>query len=174
MTCCSCRDWMQGASSWGRAKIHMNEILPEVARGVSRVAADKGIAERLDRSNGAVTADPTRLRQVMLILLDNALAHTPGGGRVRLDSRVEEKRVILSVADTGSCVALEDLPHVFERFFRANRERDACSGQGLAIATSLVEAQDGSLRLESIEGAGTKAVISFASTDCHWTVHTSR
>lgn len=143
-----------------RAAISMSELLPEVAREVSRVADDKGVALILDQSEGVVAGDPTRLRQVLLILLDNALAHTPGGGRVRLDSRVEDKRVIVSVADTGAGVAPEDLPRVFERFFRAGKERDAGSGLGLAIAKSLVEAQDGSLRLESIQGIGTKAVIS--------------
>jgi signal transduction histidine kinase len=146
-----------------RATIHMKELLPEVAREVRRVAEEKGIALELDLSEGVVTADPTRLRQVLLALLDNALTHTPNGGRVRLESRVEEKRVILSVADTGSGVAPQDLPHVFERFFRANKERAAGSGLGLAIAKSLVEAQDGSLRLESIEAVGTKAVISLPS-----------
>jgi signal transduction histidine kinase len=148
-----------------RAVIRMDDVLPEVTREVSRVAADKGIALILDQSDGVVTADPTRLRQVLLILLDNALAHTPTGGRVRLQSRIEDKRVIVSVADNGSGVAPEDLPRVFERFFRANKERQAGSGLGLAIAKSLVEAQDGSLQLESIQGVGTKAMIVLAKTD---------
>lgn len=142
--------------------IQMGEVLPEIARQVSRVAEDKGIALQLEQTAGVVLADPTRLRQVLLILLDNALAHTPEGGRIRLNSRMEGKQVILSVGDTGTGVAPADLPHVFERFYRADKDQGG-SGLGLAIASSLVEAQNGLLRLESLEGVGTKAMISLPS-----------
>ncbi|HLC03406.1 MAG TPA: HAMP domain-containing sensor histidine kinase [Anaerolineales bacterium] len=142
--------------------IQMGEVLPEIARQVSRVAEDKGIALELEQTAGVVLADPTRLRQVLLILLDNALTHTPEGGRIRLDSRMEEKQVSLSVGDTGMGVAPADLPHLFERFYRADIDQGG-SGLGLAIARSLVEAQNGVLRLESLEGVGTKAMISLPS-----------
>lgn len=146
------------------AAVDLAELLPEVARKVSRVAEEKGISLLLERSGGSVTADPTRLRQVLLILLDNALAHTPRGGRIQLDSRVEADRVVVSVADTGAGVAPEDLPHVFERFYRAAEGHAAGSGLGLAIAKSLIEAQQGGLRLESIEGVGTKALVTLPSS----------
>jgi signal transduction histidine kinase len=153
----------------GRLKLDMQavnikEILPEISRKVNRLAEEKGISLILEGKEGVVHSDPTRLRQVLLILLDNALTHTPEGGRIRVDSRLEANRVILTVADTGTGVAPEHLPHVFERFYRADKGPGAGSGLGLAIAKSLIEAQNGELRLESLEGIGTKAVISLPST----------
>jgi len=73
--------------------------------------------------------------------------------------------VMLEVSDTGRGVPAEDLPRVFERFYRADKGKGNGSGLGLAIAKSLVEAQNGQLRLESREGLGTKAIISLPSAE---------
>jgi len=110
----------------------------------------------------AVTADQARLLQVLGNLLRNALQYTPRGGKVTLKAARSEDGVLFSVVDTGPGIAAEDLPFVFDRFYRADRSRGrdtGGSGLGLAIARELVEAQGGSIRAESEPGRGT--VISF-------------
>jgi signal transduction histidine kinase len=143
--------------------VDVGEVLHEVGRKVGRLAEEKGISLIVGKSHDRVHADPTRLRQVVLILLDNALAHTPQGGRIRLEARSEGHHVTIGVIDTGMGVAAGDLPHVFERFYQAHQVRSSGSGLGLAIAKSLADAQGGELRLESLEGVGTRAVIRLSS-----------
>lgn len=105
----------------------------------------------------AAMADPRQLRQVMLILLDNAIKYTPSGGQIRLSARAQGNRVALSVADTGIGIAPELLPHIFERFFRGDeaRERDHHgSGLGLAIAHWIISVHGGEIVVESTPGNG--------------------
>jgi len=108
-----------------------------------------------------VQADPDRVAQVSRNLLVNALRHTPEGGSVTVTASAREGMVEIAVADTGEGIAAEDLPHVFERFWRADpsRARDdrlaGGTGLGLSVAQSLVEAQGGRIWAESTPGEGT-------------------
>ncbi|SER57286.1 sensor histidine kinase [Lentzea albida] len=107
---------------------------------------------------GVVTADPVRLRQVLTNLVTNAFRHTPAGGTVRLVSSGGRIRV----ADTGSGIAADDLPHVFDRFWRADRSRTrdtGGSGLGLAIVHAIVSAHHGTVEVESEVGRGTTFTI---------------
>ena len=110
----------------------------------------------------AVVGDEDRLKQLLLILLDNALKYTPAGGRVILGLRRCGTAVEILVQDTGVGIAAEDLEHVFERFYRADpaRSRDAGgSGLGLPIARSIAEQHGGTINLTSQAGQGTTAVV---------------
>jgi signal transduction histidine kinase len=105
-----------------------------------------------------VRADPDRLQQVLLNLLNNALRHTPAGGAVRLAAQVEGTYVHLQVADTGEGIEPQDLPHIFDRFYRADASRSRAtggSGLGLTIARGLVEAMGGRIWAESALDQGT-------------------
>jgi signal transduction histidine kinase len=136
-------------------------LLADVARQVARVADERGVA--VDAAGaGSAWADAARLRQVLLILLDNALRHTPRGGRITLTARPEGQRARLTVADTGAGIAPEHLPRIFERFYRAAQAREATgegAGLGLAIAKALVEAQRGAIGVASQPGRGTTVSI---------------
>ncbi|NIO68451.1 MAG: hypothetical protein GTN71_05240, partial [Anaerolineae bacterium] len=112
-----------------------------------------------------VDVDPQRIGQVLRNLLDNALTHTPPGGEIAVAARAacpepgrrEGQWVEVSVRDTGSGIAAEDLPYVFERFYRADKSRSRATGGaglGLAIARQLVEAHGGRIWVESTEGEG--------------------
>lgn len=107
-----------------------------------------------------VQADPDRLGQVLRNLLVNALQHTPAGGSVIVRATPTSGAVEIAVSDTGEGIAPEDLPHVFERFWRADisRSRDkrwsGGTGLGLSVAQSLVEAQGGRIWAESVPGQG--------------------
>jgi two-component system sensor histidine kinase BaeS len=108
-------------------------------------------------------ADTGRVVQVLSNLLDNALRHTPPQGRVTVGARTKGGEVVLEVADTGEGIAPEHLPHVFERFYRAEKSRSregGGSGVGLAISKALVEAMGGKMWAES-SGPGKGATFSF-------------
>jgi two-component system OmpR family sensor kinase len=107
-----------------------------------------------------ILADPDRVAQVLRNLLLNAVQHTPAGGSVTVTARVLENALEVSVVDTGVGIASEHLPHVFERFWRADPSRArgerlaGGSGIGLAVAQSLAEAQGGHIWVESESGKG--------------------
>ena len=112
----------------------------------------------------SVSADADRVVQVLTNLLGNALRHTRAGGRVAVEAEVREKAVDFGVVDTGEGIPAEDLPRVFERFYRVEKSRSrdgGGSGLGLAISRALVEAMGGSVRAESA-GAGKGARFSFS------------
>jgi two-component system OmpR family sensor kinase/two-component system sensor histidine kinase BaeS len=104
-----------------------------------------------------VRADPDRLAQILRNLIANALRHTPSGGSINLSAQVAERFVRISVADTGEGIAAEDLPNIFERFYRGDKSRTRTSGStglGLAIAKAWVETMGGSIGVESELGRG--------------------
>ncbi|MDX5319112.1 MAG: ATP-binding protein, partial [Actinomycetes bacterium] len=108
-----------------------------------------------------VEADGDRLGQVLTNLLENALRHTPAGGRVTVTAGVVGDAVRLEVADTGEGIAPEHLPHVFERFYRVDTARDRAhggSGVGLAIVRAIMRAHGGTVTATS-DGAGRGAVF---------------
>lgn len=109
-----------------------------------------------------VTGDEDRLKQLLLILLDNAIKYTPTDGQVTLGLQRQEIGNKITVRDTGVGISPEDLPHVFERFYRADpaRGRDpGGTGLGLPIARWIVEQHGGKIALESQPGQGTIAIV---------------
>jgi two-component system OmpR family sensor kinase/two-component system sensor histidine kinase BaeS len=106
-----------------------------------------------------VRGDPDRIAQILRNLLTNALRHTPSGGRIMLSVTQDRNVVRVNVSDTGEGITPEDLPRVFDRFYRADKSRtrsEGGSGLGLAIAKSWVEAMGGQIRVESELGKGTR------------------
>jgi heavy metal sensor kinase len=106
-----------------------------------------------------VQGDSDRLKQILLNLVDNAVKHTPNGGKVLVEAMpIEQMSVRITVSDTGVGIPPEDLPHVFERFYRVDKSRSRAhggSGLGLAIAKSIVEAHGGRIEVHSTVGVGT-------------------
>ncbi|MBM3122175.1 MAG: HAMP domain-containing protein [Chloroflexi bacterium] len=104
-----------------------------------------------------VVIDPARIGRVLSNLLTNALRHTPHGGRIRIEASGDAGSVHVAVIDSGEGISPEDLPHVFESFYRGERSRGRASGGsglGLAIARGFVEGHGGSITVESRPGQG--------------------
>lgn len=128
-----------------------------IATTVSAAAdryAEKDVELTSDAANPLpeVWADPLRLAQVIGNLLDNALRHTSAGGRVEIKAAANDDGLIITVSDSGDGIAAEHLPHVFERFYRADGARDrrhGGAGIGLAIAKALTEAHGGHITAAS-------------------------
>jgi two-component system sensor histidine kinase BaeS len=103
---------------------------------------------------------------VLLILVDNAIKHTPTGGRVDVRVHTDTSHAVAEVIDTGSGIPPEDLPRVFDRFYRADRARSqGGTGLGLAIARMLVHAHGGELSLTSTLGEGTRVSVRLPRLD---------
>ena len=134
--------------------VNLADLWRELAANFSLVAQEKGIRFRVDAMDRLppISADPSRLRQVFSNLLSNAIRHTPPGGEIVVSSAIEGEHIALKITDTGEGIAPEHLPHMFDRFYRADtsRTRDTGgSGLGLAIVKALVEIHQGKVLAES-------------------------
>ncbi|WP_155059917.1 sensor histidine kinase [Streptomyces blattellae] len=141
-----------------REPVRGDELLHQVA-AAHHVAADAaGVALRTDADGTPwLDADPVRMRQALGNLVSNALRHTPAGGTVTLAAWEDGDDVVIEVADTGSGIAPEDLPHVFDRFWRAEKSRSrrtGGSGLGLPIVRHLTAAHGGTAGVTSEPGEG--------------------
>ena len=135
------------------------ELVDVAVKGMSIAAREKGIrlAVKAETNGMNLVADRNRVTQVLSNLLSNALRHTPVGGRISVRVRSEDGWVHFGISDTGEGIAAEDIPHVFDRFYRADKSRSrrgGGSGLGLAIAKQLVEAHGGRIWVESERGKG--------------------
>jgi two-component system, OmpR family, sensor histidine kinase BaeS len=135
------------------------DVLSLSVAAFSHRAEARGIALELtaDEAILSVRGDPDRLSQVFGNLLENALRHTPEGGRIALNATREGQCVRVEVRDSGSGIPATALPHLFERFYRADtsRSRDSGgSGLGLAIARAILEAHGGGIAAENLETGG--------------------
>lgn len=141
------------------------ELLDTAASAAAVRAGPAGVVLVVQPRPGLpdVRVDLDRFAQVLGNLLDNAIRHTPPGGRVTLSAGSTGSRVRLTVADTGEGIPSEHLPHVFERFYRVDTARDRThggSGIGLAIVKALVQAHGGTIAAHSDgAGRGTRFVI---------------
>jgi signal transduction histidine kinase len=148
-------------------RISVADLLSDVATSSANQAAEQGVELSLDLAPGAedleLTADSDRLDQVLSNLVANALRYTPAGGRITLGAEARPGGVRLRVADTGAGIPAEDLPFIFDRFWRGDRSRTrqagAGSGLGLAIAKQLVQAHGGTISASSQPGQGTVFTI---------------
>jgi len=149
----------------GRSSIEipLNELADEVARSMKTLAEARGVA--LDSQTNravAVRGNRERLRELIVILLDNAIKYTDSGGRVDLEIGRPHRRPTITVSDTGHGIPAESLPHIFDRFYRVDKARSRESGGtglGLAIAHNIVTAHGGTIHIESTAGKGTRVTV---------------
>jgi two-component system OmpR family sensor kinase len=135
------------------------QVCRQAVAAMQAQATARGVDVRLESAapDAISTADPDRLGQVLRNLVSNALRYTPAGGTVTLNCTVAGAHALVSVHDTGSGIKPEDLPHVFDRFYRGEKSRSRATGGaglGLAIVKQLVEAHRGQVWVESTLGKG--------------------
>lgn len=135
----------------------LGELIRRVAGGFEPEFQKKGVSLRVEGKTQMLRADRDKIGQVAGNLISNALKYTPAGGMVTVETAGSEPFAELSVADTGAGISKDDLPLIFERFYRADRSRNRLtggSGLGLAIAKAIVEAHHGTIAVESEPGRG--------------------
>src|SRR5213080_676306 len=144
--------------------LYLDDVAAEAVDAVRTLAEQKQVQVEVGAFEEAkITGDPTLIRQLLLIVLDNAVKFTATGGKVRLDVSADHGRATVVVLDTGVGIPAEHLPHVFERFYRgepARREADG-AGLGLAIARWIVDAHHARIDVRSAPGTGTGVTITF-------------
>lgn len=157
-----------------RSLVDLLEIAARSTNKVEPIARARGVACSVEGTSPGpiVYVDTDRMAQVLGNLLDNAIRFTPEGGRIRVSvSTGVAGKAILEVTDTGVGISAEDLPHVFDRFYRTDQSRtrkSGGSGLGLAIVKQLVEAHGGRVWAESEQGRGSKFILELpvSSVEC--------
>jgi signal transduction histidine kinase len=151
--------------------VRLNEIAAEVTDSLGPLARQERHVKLVNGIDGAlppVLADRQRLTQVLANLLRNALRYTPEGGLISLSAFASDREVAVEVADTGVGIPPEELPHVFDRFYRGGPARDRASGGaglGLAIVREFVEAMGGKVTANSTIGEGSRFRFTLPSAD---------
>jgi len=140
------------------------DLLTDVAAGFESHAAAQNVILRVDAPNPSpeIEADYDRLIQVLANLLTNALRYTPENGRITLHGESIPEGVRITVGDTGAGISADDLPYIFDRFWRGDKSRtrtEGSSGLGLAITKQLVLAHGGTIMADSEVGNGTEFII---------------
>jgi signal transduction histidine kinase len=154
-----------------RQRVFLDDIVLDAAGAARAVGLARGVTVEVERFDEAeVEGDPRLLRQLAMILLDNAVKFTDAGGSVHVSVGITGGLPTLAIADTGTGISAEQLPHVFERFFRGDLARtrgpshgasESGAGLGLSIAQWIAETLGAQIRLDSTAGVGTTATVQF-------------
>lgn len=140
------------------APVDLGELLNQAAADARLLAAEKGLAVNVETGGDLrVAVDETRIRELLLALVDNAVRYTPAGGSITMRATAADSHVEVGISDTGPGIPPQHFEQVFERFYRVDRSRSreqGGSGLGLSIARAIAEAHGGSLTVSSGEGGG--------------------
>ncbi|MGE5613748.1 MAG: sensor histidine kinase [Bacillota bacterium] len=142
---------------------NISELIRNIIKNFENDFANKNIDIKFVGENETVTADKDKISQVIINLLSNALKYTQQGGEVQVAVKGADDSVEITVKDTGAGIPPEDLPHIFERFYRADKSRNRLTGGagiGLTIAKAIIDAHKGKIQLKSIVDEGTEFIIS--------------
>ena len=134
------------------------DILNELVEFIQPRAKEKNISLSLKKTNiPVVNADPKNMEEVFSNLITNALIYTPEGGEVTVSGGIKGDFVVINVADNGYGIAPDEIPRIFERFYRSKTEKTrniVGTGLGLPIVKTIVEAHNGTINVKSKEGTG--------------------
>ncbi len=150
-----------GTVSLNLMHVDLSALVHETTESVEMLAEDRGVRLRADMQEEVhVPGDSDRLRQLLLILLDNALKHTPEGGSIVVRLQRQAGQAVLQVQDSGCGIDPHDLPHLFERFYRADHARVEGSGLGLAIGRWITQTHGGQISAANAPEGGALFTIS--------------
>jgi signal transduction histidine kinase len=153
-----------GAIALERRPLDLGDVAADAASSLAKPAVAREVRVVVDPEPAIVEGDPARLRQLVMILVDNAIRHSPIGGEVRVAVRSGAAGATLDVADQGAGVRPEDMPHVFERFWRASGSPSGGTGLGLAIAKWIVDRHHGTIAVANNEAGGAVFRVRLPST----------
>ena len=154
-----------GAITLNRLPVDLGDVAADGAGALAKLADERGVRLGLDPEPAMVKGDHARLRQLIVILVDNAVRHTPRGGSVRVQVRSDRQQAVLEVDDEGPGIQAEDMPRVFERFWRAPGAAAGGTGLGLAIAKSIVDLHDGRITVANRAEGGARFTVRLPAID---------
>ncbi|WP_312470408.1 HAMP domain-containing sensor histidine kinase [Neobacillus sp.] len=143
--------------------IQLDEILHQAVKDFKTLAILKNIQLTADIHPIKMIGDKERLKQLFVILLDNALKYTKENGTISIKGSVKNSRTIIEISDTGIGIPKEDLPYIFDRYYRGDKSRTRHlegAGLGLSIARWIIQSHSGKIRIMSKEGEGTHVLVS--------------
>lgn len=147
-----------GEVKMDKSQLDVGELAASTADEMKLLAEEKSIGLRIHAGPGVeVAGDRVRLQQVVVNLIDNSIKYTPTGGTIEVRVGREGNNAVLEVSDNGLGIPAHDLPHVFERFYRADKARSRASGGaglGLSIVKAICAAHNGEIKVSSQEGKG--------------------
>jgi signal transduction histidine kinase len=153
-----------GERSMERSSFYLDDVVLDAAAAIRPLAASRGVTVDVATfEESPATGDPALVRRLLLILLDNAVKYTPAGGRVTASVAVELGAATATVEDSGMGIPADELPYLFDRFYRGSRARTDADGAGLglAIARWIADEHAASLVMTSVLGSGTRAAVRF-------------
>jgi two-component system, OmpR family, sensor histidine kinase CiaH len=145
-----------GAVTLDRVPLHLDDVAAEAAAALAQPAAAAGVRVEVDPEPAATIGDPARLRQLVMILVDNAIRHSPRDAAVRVVVRAAPDAATVAVEDAGPGVQPGDRERVFDRFWRASGAPAGGTGLGLAIAKWIAEHHDGSISVDTSAAGGAR------------------
>jgi len=148
-----------GAIELEHVPVDLGDVAADGASALGKPATDRGVRVEVDPQPAVVSGDPARLRQLVMILVDNAIRHSPTDGRVGVEVRADRDGASLVVEDDGPGIRPEDLPHLFERFYRAHGAPGGGTGLGLAIAAWIVDRHGGRIEVANRAEGGARFVV---------------
>jgi len=144
-------------------EVEIAKVIEKVAKKISPLTGQKEIKLKIEAKNQSVSANEEGLAEMLLIFLDNAVKYTPKGGRVTMTTVTSGRWLEIKIKDTGVGIAKGDLPHIFDRFYRADQSRSkekvSGFGLGLSLAERIIEIHKGKVEVTSILGKGTTFTI---------------
>jgi heavy metal sensor kinase len=147
-----------GKEQWNFTEVDLGKLISNLSTDVEILCQEKGLSFQLGQTQDLVVkGDETRLRELFMNLLDNAIRYTPAPGTVSISFRREGQMAVVAIMDTGVGIPAEDIPFIFERFYRVDKSRshaEGGSGLGLAICQHIAEVHGGKIEVESQVGAG--------------------
>ena len=152
-----------GAVALEHVPVDLGDVAADGASAMGKPATDRGVRVEVDPQPAVVAGDPARLRQLVMILVDNAIRHSPTDGRVGVAVRAVGSGASLTVEDDGPGIRPEDLPHLFERFYRAPGAPGGGTGLGLAIAKWIVDRHGGRIEVANRVEGGARFIVSLPS-----------
>ena len=147
-----------GKEQWNFTEVNLGKLISNLSADVEILCQEKGLSFQLDHTQDLVVkGDEARLRELFMNLLDNAIRYTPAPGTVSISLRREGQMAVMAITDTGVGIPAEDIPFIFERFYRVDKSRSRAeggTGLGLAICRHIAEAHGGKIEVKSQVGAG--------------------
>jgi len=138
--------------------INLSEMTQEIVYALRPLAYKKGVELELFCEDSLETkGDQLKLEQVVSNIVDNAIKYTPEGGRVRIETLKDESMALIRISDTGLGISQDDIPHLFDRFYRVDKARSRITGGtglGLSIANEIINMHGGRIKVTSVENEG--------------------
>lgn len=145
-------------------KIEIAEVLKNAYRKILPLAKEKNIKIRIEFKKQTILAHKESLEEMVFIFLDNAIKYTPQDGEVVVTTKVSKRSLVIKIKDTGIGISKEDIPHIFDRFYRVDQSRSKENmpgfGLGLSLTKRIIEIHKGTVEVSSGLGKGTTFTIS--------------